>query len=389
MKTKVEKQQPLRIIVLGAGLVGGPVAAKLSEDVKFNVTIADIDAKALEKVTSNHKITSLRFDLSDFKRVKKLVASYSLVVSAVPGYLGFMVLKACIEAGKNVVDFSFQAENFLELDSLAKENGVVAICDMGLAPGTSNMLAAYASSMLDKPESVKILVGGLPVRRSWPFEYKAVFSPIDLVEEYTRPARFVVNGNMVVKPALSDVENVEIEGLGTLEAFNSDGLRSLIYTLKVPDMIEKTLRYPGHVLRVQVLRDAGFFSSEPMMAGGVSVRPIDVTAKLLFPILRIDDGEEDLTVMRIIAEGIKEGRKQRITYDLFDTFDPVTRIHSMARTTGYAAVMAVKLIANGMYTEKGVSAPEYLARDEKCIEFMLNGLRELGINYKLKVEEIQ
>jgi len=389
MKTKVEKQQPLRIIVLGAGLVGGPVAAKLSEDAKFNVTIADIDAKALDKVTSNHKVASLRFDLSDFKRVKKLVASYGLVVSAVPGHLGFMVLKACIEAGKNVVDFSFQAENFLELDALAKENGVVAICDMGLAPGTSNMLAAYASSMLDKPESIKILVGGLPVRRSWPFEYKAVFSPIDLVEEYTRPARFMVNGNLVVKPALSDVENVEIEGLGTLEAFNSDGLRSLIYTLKVPDMIEKTLRYPGHVLRVQVLRDAGFFSSEPMIAGGVSVRPIDVTAKLLFPILRIDDGEEDLTVMRIIAEGTKDGKKQRITYDLFDTFDPLTRIHSMARTTGYAAVMAVKLVASGMYTEKGVSAPEYLARDEKCIEFILSGLRELGINYKLKVEEIQ
>jgi len=389
MKTKEEKQKPLRIIVLGAGLVGGPVAAKLSEDDNFNVTIADIDAKALEKVTSNHKVASLRFDLSDFKRVKKLVASYGLVVSAVPGHLGFMVLRACIESEKNVVDFSFQAENFLELDALAKENDVVAICDMGLAPGTSNILAAYASRMLDKPESVKILVGGLPVRRSWPFEYKAVFSPIDLVEEYTRPARFMVNGNMVVKPALSDVENVEIEGLGTLEAFNSDGLRSLIYTLKVPDMIEKTLRYPGHVLRVQVLRDAGFFSSEPMIAGGVSVRPIDVTAKLLFPILRIDDGEEDLTVMRIIAEGIKDGKKLRVIYDLFDTFDPVTKIHSMARTTGYAAVMAVKLIANGMYTEKGVSAPEYLARDEKCIEFMLNGLRELGINYKLKVEEIQ
>jgi saccharopine dehydrogenase-like NADP-dependent oxidoreductase len=198
----------------------------------------------------------------------------------------------------------------------------------------------------------------------------------------------MVNGNLVVKPALSDVENVEIEGLGTLEAFNSDGLRSLIYTLKVPDMIEKTLRYPGHVLRVQVLRDAGFFSSEPMMAGGVSVKPIDVTAKLLFPILRIEDGEEDLTVMRIIAEGIKDGRKTRITYNLFDTFDPITRIHSMARTTGYAAVMAVRLLANGMYSEKGVSAPESLAHDEKCMEFMLNGLRDLGVNYKLTIEEI-
>jgi lysine 6-dehydrogenase len=300
-----------------------------------------------------------------------------------------MVLKACIEAGKDIIDFTFQEENFLELDALAKENNVTAICDMGLAPGMSNMLAAYASYMLDKPENVKILVGGLPVRRSWPFEYKAVFSPIDLIEEYTRPARFMVNGNLVVKPALSDVENVEIAGLGTLEAFNSDGLRSLIYTLKVPDMIEKTLRYPGHVFRVQVLRDAGFFSSEPMMAGGVSVRPIDVTAKLLFPILRIEDGEEDLTVMRIVSEGYKDGKHQRITYDLVDAFDPVTRVHSMARTTGYAAVMAVRLVASGMYSGKGVSAPEHLAKDKKCVDFILNGLHELGVDYKLTIEEIK
>ncbi len=389
METKESRISKLRIIVLGAGLVGGPVAVKLAEDPNFNVTLADIDAAVLDKISAKHKITVLRVDLSEFKRVKKLVASYGLVVSAVPGFLGFMVLKACIEAGKDIIDFTFQAENFLELDSLAKEHNVTAICDMGLAPGMSNLLAAYASSKLDKPESVKILVGGLPVRRSWPFEYKAVFSPIDLVEEYTRPARFVVNGNLVVKPALSDVENVEIEGLGTLEAFNSDGLRSLIHTLKVPDMIEKTLRYPGHVLRVQVLRDAGFFSTQPMMAGNVSVRPIDVTAKLLFPILRIEDGEEDLTVMRIIAEGYKDGKKTRICYDLLDTFDPVTRVHSMARTTGYAAVMAVKLVASQMYTVKGVSAPEHLAADEKCVDFILNGLKELGINYTQRIEAIE
>ena len=389
METKESRISKLRIIVLGAGLVGGPVAVKLAEDPNFNVTLADIDAAVLDKISAKHKITVLRVDLSEFKRVKKLVASYGLVVSAVPGFLGFMVLKACIEAGKDIIDFTFQAENFLELDILAKEHNVTAICDMGLAPGMSNLLAAYASSKLDKPESVKILVGGLPVRRSWPFEYKAVFSPIDLVEEYTRPARFVVNGNLVVKPALSDVENVEIEGLGTLEAFNSDGLRSLIHTLKVPDMIEKTLRYPGHVLRVQVLRDAGFFSTQPMMAGNVSVRPIDVTAKLLFPILRIEDGEEDLTVMRIIAEGYKDGKKTRICYDLLDTFDPVTRVHSMARTTGYAAVMAVKLVASQMYTVKGVSAPEHLAADEQCVDFILNGLKELGINYTQRIEAIE
>lgn len=389
MNAKETKSKSLRIIVLGAGLVGGPVAAKLSEDPNFSVTIVDIDPTVLDKISSKYKVTTLRIDLSDAKRVRKLVAGYGLVVSAVPGYLGNMVLRACVGAGKDIVDFTFQEENFLEVDELAKEKGVTAICDMGLAPGTSNLLAAYACRQLDKPESLKIYVGGLPRRHSWPFEYKAVFSPIDVIEEYTRPARFVKNGHLVVKPALSDVENIEIEGIGTLEAFNTDGLRSLILNLKVPDMVEKTLRYPGHLYKIEVLRDAGFFGCQPINVAGNMIRPIDVTSKLLFPILRFKEGEEDLTIMHIIAEGYKGSKHYRYTYDLFDTYDPETQIHSMARTTGYAAVMAVRLIANGMYTDKGVSAPEYLANDEKCVTFFLNGLREFGIDYKLTVEEIR
>jgi len=90
-----------------------------------------------------------------------------------------------------------------------------------------------------------IYVGGLPIVRQWPYEYKAVFSPLDVIEEYTRTARFVENGRVVTRPALTDLERVDFEGVGTLEAFNTDGLRTLIQTIPAPNMKEKTLRYPG------------------------------------------------------------------------------------------------------------------------------------------------
>lgn len=378
----------MKIIVLGSGLVGSVIAADLAANEGFKVSVADIDGNALEKLSARCNATTLKFDLSDTNRVSELVSGYDLVVSAVPGFLGHQTLKSIIEAGKNLVDITFAAEDFLKFDALAKEKGVTAICDFGVAPGMSNLLSAYLAGKLDKAEKIAIYVGGLPKVRQWPFEYKAVFSPSDLVEEYTRPARFVVNGQQVVKPALTDLEIINFERVGSLEAFNSDGLRSLLTTLDVPDMVEKTLRYPGHIHKVEVLRDAGFFSEKPLNINGQMVKPVDVTAKLLFPKLDLENGEQDITVMRVEAIGEKAGRKTRLRYDLFDSYDIKTEVHSMGRTTGYAATMAVQILAEGRFREPGVIAPEMLANDENLVQFILKGLAEKGVEYKFSEKEI-
>src|SRR5690606_17307027 len=121
---------------------------------------------------------------------------------------------------------------------------------------------------------------------------------IDVIEEYVRPARYVQNGAIVVREALSDPELIDFEGIGTLESWNSDGLRTLIQTMPhIPDMIEKTLRYPGTIEYLRLLRESGFFSQEPIDINGTSVRPIDVTARLLFPQWKLKPGEREFTVM--------------------------------------------------------------------------------------------
>jgi len=222
----------------------------------------------------------------------------------------------------------------------------------------------------------------LPVVRTWPFEYKAVFSPIDVIEEYTRPARYIDNGRLVVKEALSDAELIDFPGIGTLEAFNSDGLRTLASTIKGDYLIEKTLRYKGHIEKMAVLRDTGFFQKEPVMINGAMVSPLEFTSKLLFPKWKLEEGEEDITIMRVITEGMKDGVRQRYTWDLFDRYDRETGIHSMARTTGYTATMTLRLLANGLYNVKGVSAPEFLGRNPEIVSFLLEGLRRRGVIYK-------
>lgn len=379
----------MKTIVLGAGLVGGPMSLDLAQDSNLNVTVADINESALQSLSEqNSNLKTTVADLSQTQTVKSLVQDYDLVLNAVPGFMGFQTLKAIIESGKNVVDIAFCPENTLELDELAKKNNVTAIVDCGVAPGMSNILTGYVYYQMDKTDVALTYVGGLPKVRSWPYEYKAVFSPVDVIEEYTRPARYVENGQHVVRPALSDAELLNFPGIGTLEAFNSDGLRTLADTLDVPNMKEKTLRYIGHIEKMAVLRDSGFFDTEEIQVGDVSIRPMDLTSKLLFKSWKLEKGEADVTVMQVIVEGTQNGKQLRYTYDLLDEYDAPTGVHSMARTTGYTATMALRLISRGLYSEKGIIAPEFIGKDKKCVDFMLAGLAERGIHYKETIDEI-
>jgi len=378
----------MKIIVLGSGLVGRPMALDLAKEDGFEVTVADRDQKALNLFDNEENINVVLKDLSDTDQVKELVSNFDIVLSAVPGFMGFRTLEAVIEAGKDVIDIAFFPEDLFLLDELAKEKGVTAISDIGVAPGMSNILIGYVDHILNKTEKAVTYVGGLPRIREWPYEYKAVFSPIDVIEEYTRPARYIENGAEVIRPALSDPELISFPGVGTLEAFNSDGLRSLAKTIDAPNMIEKTLRYKGHIDKMAVLRETGFFSKEEIEINGVMIRPLDFTARLLFPKWKLEEGEEDITVMRVIIEGMKDGKRLRYTYDLFDRFDPITKIHSMARTTGYTATAALRMVSKGLYSRKGVSAPEFIGRQPQCVDFVLKQLEERGINYKKKVEKL-
>lgn len=378
----------MKIIVLGCGLVGAPMAIDLSKDKKFKVTVADIDATVLKKLEKNYPVKVIVKDLSNPAEVKKLVSGFDMVINAVPGFMGFQTFKAIIEAGKDVVDIAFFIEDPLPLDKLAKKMNVTAIMDCGVAPGMCNILIGYADHLLDETVNVAYYVGGLPEIREWPYEYKAVFSPVDVIEEYIRPARFIENGVPVTKPPLSEPEKMNFPGIGTLEAFNSDGLRSLLHTVKARNMKEKTLRYPGHIEKMAVLKDTGFFSQEPIEIQGKKIRPIDFTAKLLFPKWKLNEGEVDITVMKVIVEGRKGKKNLRYTWDLFDKFDPKTGIHSMARTTGYTATVALNMIHDGVYTQKGVSVPEYIGRQPECVKYMLTGLKKRGVIYKETIEEI-
>ena len=344
-----------KIIVLGSGLVGSVMANDLAEN--YKVTSVDISNKNLEK-THSDKINKICADVSEKEVLENLIKDFDLVVGALPGFMGYNIMKRVIEAKKNIVDISFYPEDPFSLDKIAKENNVVAVMDCGVAPGMGNIIFGHHNKTM-KITDYECLVGGLPKKREWPFEYQAVFSPIDVIEEYIRPARYVKNNQLVIREALSDTELVDFEKIGTLESWNSDGLRTLIKTMKhVPNMIEKTLRYPGCVEHLRVLRECGYFSYEPIEINGNKIRPIDLTSKLLFPMWEMKEGDEDYTVMRIKIIGDEGGKKVCYTYNLLDKYQEKTI--SMARTTGYTCTAVANLIIGKKYDTKGISPPEFL-----------------------------
>lgn len=370
------------IIVLGAGMVGRAIALDLAKS--HNICSVDLSSASLGKV-DNQNITKIEADLSDSNKIKQLISDYDLVISAVPGFMGFQTVKTIIESGKNCIDISFMPEDCMELDALAKAHQVTVIADMGVAPGMPNLIAGYHYNRMKIDEFI-YMVGGLPIERKFPFEYKAPFSPVDVVEEYTRPARMKINNEILSKEAMTDAELINFDRIGTLEAFNTDGLRSLLYTLKdVQNMKEKTLRYPGHIRLIQALKESGFLNTNKIKVGTQEIIPYELTTQLLFDQWKLHPDEEEFTVMKVIVRGIENGVKKKYDYNLLDYYDKSERISSMARTTGFTATAGAELILQGLFTEKGLFPPEIPGKDEKVFHFVMNYLKERNIIYNVSI----
>lgn len=373
------------IIVLGAGMVGSAIALDLAKN--HQITVADLNKSALENLkVKNKEITTIQLDVSDIKELSSVLIPFDFVVCAVPGFLGYKTLETIIKCHKNVVDISFFPENSLALNTLALQHNVTAIVDCGVAPGMDNLILGRYNEELQVTD-FECLVGGLPKQKKWPFNYKAPFSPIDVIEEYTRPARYIENGQLITREALTDIELVEFKKIGTLESFNSDGLRSIIHTMPhISNMKEKTLRYPGHIEYISVLKSSGFFDENPILINGKEISPLDFTSKILFKEWKLNYNDEEFTVMRVTVKGTDEdGFPKTIVYNLYDEFDVKTQTSSMARTTGYTATAATNMFLDGLFTEKGVFPPELIGKHKSCYEFILNYLKDRNVIYQKEI----
>lgn len=344
--------------------MGKAIAADLSAE--FEVTCADISPDALQSLSSRYRVNTRVTDLGNAAEVSAAVRDADLVVSAVPGFMGFNTLRTIIENRKDVVDISFFAEDAFELDELARSCNVTAAVDCGLAPGNPDFLAGYFATQM-QIRDFEFMVGGLHFGRTQPHQYLPTFSPSDVWEEYTRPARYVKDGRLIIMPALSEPELVEFHIAGhdlVLEAFNTDGLRSLITTMdgRIPSIKEKTLRYPGHIGWIKELQETGKPWTPDIWKPG--------------------DDEDEFTIMRINIDGVENGVEKKFSYTLFAAYDKETRMSSMSRTTGYTCTGVARCVLDGTYKRAGISPPSSIGEAPGCLSRIFAHLLERNIAFE-------
>jgi len=384
-----------KVTVLGNGLVGSVMALDLAADEAYDVTVCDARKDRLQETItrSGGKITGRTdVDFASPQSITDAVRGQDLVIGAVPGFLGFNMLGAVIRAGVDISDISFMGEDYRQWDTEAKKYGVTSFEDVGVAPGSSSILIGHACAELDEVEDVTYYVTGLPTDPQEPFNYKLVFSPDDLIEEYMRPARMKRDGKIISVPACSGCKEIDfnIPGfkLPRMEGFFTDGARTLLDTIPSPNVTEYTLRYPGTAERMAFLREIGLFSLDPVEINGVKVRPRDVFGALAYPKMELGDDEKEFTFYHIEVTGKKDGRRLQYRYSLYDERDMKTSYTSMARTTGFTCVIVGRLIAEGVLNMPGVNPPEAIGKNPKAVKRVIDELEKRGVKIHQSVAEL-
>ncbi len=352
----------------------------LSTDVD-SVVVADVNAERLEtlrKLTPGRKLVTQYLDVQDKQRAVRFLREFDVVASALPHGVVNAANRAAVAAGAKMVDIAFE-DSQMEMNSVARKQGAMLIPGCGLAPGLGGILLAHALRTLEVKEEGHILVGGLPQRPKPPFGYRLVFSIVGLLREYLDDARVIRKGKIVRVRPFSTVERVNFpKPIGRLEAFCTDGLATLLYTMKdIEEMDEKTLRWPGHAERMQLLVDAGFLSDDEVQVEGTKISPLKFSYGVLSRKLNLGE-PEDLTVMRVQAKGKKGGRPKRIGYEMIDFYDTKNGVSSMGRTTGYTCSIVAQMAGREEIEGRGVVPPE-TALNSAQVKRLLLELESKGV----------
>ena len=370
----------MNIAVIGTGMVGRLIAVELSRD--YQVFAIDNNLENLNLLNSyNPKIITNKMDIVKQDFLAGLNAD--LIVNCVPGFMGFNTSKKILKE-KTCVDISFMPEDCYDLEDYANKAKTALYPDAGVAPGLSNIIVGNLITNYDINE-IKIMVGGLPKEKNPPWNYKAPFSPIDVIEEYTRPARIKEDGQIKTVNALTGKLDFEMEEIGKLEAFLTDGLRTLLdskLTRDIPTLLEYTIRYPGHSSMISELIDSGKLDNTTISRNGKIVNQKELTTNKLFKEWKLTETDKEFTLLIITAKTMDS---REISYVVYDEWKDGWS--SMSRTTGLTACAIANLVLEKELKNIGVIPPEKLGSNQDCFDYIINYLKEKKISINFSNEK--
>jgi lysine 6-dehydrogenase len=370
----------MKVVVLGAGLMGKEVARDLIKNSKVEcVFLGDIDVKIAQNFvdslnTDKIEVVELHAERDD--SLMEVISKGNIVVNALFYSFNERVARAAIAAGVHSVDLGGHiggvTEKILDLDEEAKAKGVTIIPDLGVAPGMVNILAGYGASKLDEVESIKLFVGGIPTEPKPPLHYTRVFSLDGVFDHYTEPSKVILKGKLQEVPSLSGVEPIYFKDFGVLEAFyTSGGISTLDKTFPNVQTLEyKTIRYKGHAEKFKLLADLGFLDASNKVEvedQEVSVRP--VVREALKKKLELGT-KPDAVLLRVIVAGEKAQQQVTYEFEMVVRKDMTINETAMARATANTISVVAQMIGEDKITERGVFAPESIVPGDIYIQEM-------------------
>ncbi|MGP4067263.1 saccharopine dehydrogenase family protein [Halobacillus sp. B29] len=370
----------MKVAVLGSGLMGKEAARDLvhSPGVE-HVGLADIDLSRAEKVCqsiNSPNIHAYKVDAGDAAELAAFMKSYDVVINALFYSFNEMVARTAIGVGVSSVDLGGHighiTDKVLELDEKAQAAGVTIIPDLGVAPGMINILSGYGVSKLDKLDSLRLFVGGIPVQPEPPLEYNHVFSMEGLLDHYTDPSTIIRNGKLEEVSSLSEIEPIYFERYGPLEAFHTSGGTSTLVKSypKVRTLEYKTIRYPGHAEKMKLLVDLNLTHNDSEVeVGGVKIKTREVLLKTIDPIVSLKN-KEDAVLLRVNVGGEKGGKQAAYQYEMVTYKDRITNVTAMARATANTISVVAQMIGSQAITKKGVCPPEQIVPGDLYIKEM-------------------
>jgi len=370
----------MKVVVLGAGLMGKEVARDLIKNSKVErVFLGDIDVKIAQNFvdtlnTDKIEVVELHAERDD--SLLEVISKGNVVVNALFYSFNERVARAAIAAGVHSVDLGGHiggvTEKILDLDEEAKAKGVTIIPDLGVAPGMVNILAGYGASKLDEVESIKLFVGGIPTEPKPPLHYTRVFSLDGVFDHYTEPSKMIQKGKLQEVPSLSGVEPIYFKDFGVLEAFYTSGGISTLYKTfpNVQTLEYKTIRYKGHAEKFKLLADLGFLDASNKVEvedQEVSVRP--VVREALKKKLELGT-KPDAVLLRVIVAGEKAQQQVTYEFEMVVCKDMTINETAMARATANTISVVAQMIGENKITERGVFAPESIVPGDIYIKEM-------------------
>src|SRR5699024_4206925 len=381
----------MKVGVLGSGLMGKEAARDLLNSKGVStVGLADVDIDRAQRVCEDLQSTKLtvhRVNANHREELANYMKQFDVIINALFYSFNEIVAQTAIEVGVSSVDLGGHigsvTDNVLKLHDHAKDAHVTLIPDLGVAPGMINILSGHGARKLDQVESIKLYVGGIPVQPEPPLEYNHVFSMEGVFDHYTDPSLIIRNGIKQEIPSLSEVETVYFDKFGPLEAFHTSGGTSTL-SLSYPHLetLEyKTIRYPGHAEKFQLLVDLNLTRSDYRVdVDGQQVNPRDVLLKVLDPIVELGD-KDDAVLLRVVVSGIKDGEPTSFEYEMITYKDRENQVTAMARATANTISTVAQLIGNGTISKKGVHPPEQIVPGDVYMKEM--GKRDVYI-YELE-----